>query len=219
MRRLLAIGVFAAAVAFAQPPTGGSIAVTGTILDQISITNASGTAVSATVTMANLTAANSGALVGGTADVRIRSNKAFTLTAATTFTNTGNGTDAGGSPITADDIGFGINASVAGGNGNNVVARTDTISPVFDYLTTNVNALTPVNGLTPYASGIAHKGTLTDIPPAGATVMTGNRISKKGNIQTDNNFLNVTFGVGTLPQYFTTTSGFAATITLTVATT
>jgi hypothetical protein len=46
----------------------------------------------------------------------------------------------------------------------------------------------------------------------------GTRISKKGNIITPDNFVKLTFGAATLPQYFTPTTGFQAVITLTVVT-
>jgi hypothetical protein len=213
MKRLFAIGAFAAAAAFAQ--TTGHITVNGDIPGGFSLTNTSNATLTATVSLATLTPANISTLVGGTTDVRLRSNKPYKLTASTALTTTGVAdADGGGDHITAADIGFGINATV--GTGANVVTRSDTVTDLFDYLTTNVNALTVTNGLTPYVVATPHKGTLADIS-GGAQVIAGNRISKKGNILTDNNFLLLTFGVATLPQYFTATTGFQADILLTIA--
>ena len=48
--------------------------------------------------------------------------------------------------------------------------------------------------------------------------MTGNRVSNKGNIQSDDNFMKLSFNVATLPQYFSPTTGFSAVITLTPVT-
>jgi hypothetical protein len=146
--------------------------------------------------------------------VRIRSNQQYKLNAAVTFTNAGAGTDDGGAPVAVTDIGFGITARDATG-ANMATGHSDTITPKFDYTGTAMSALPVVNGLTPFVAGT--NGTLNDIS-ASTQVVQGSRISKKGNIETDNNFLKLTFGVATLPQYFTPTSGFQAVITLTVVT-
>jgi len=53
---------------------------------------------------------------------------------------------------------------------------------------------------------------------AGTQVVTGNRISNKGNITSDDNFMLLGFNVAALPQYFTPTTGFSAVITLTPST-
>jgi hypothetical protein len=58
--------------------------------------------------------------------------------------------------------------------------------------------------------------TLADITGS-TTIMSGPRISKKGNMATDNNFIAIQFGVATLPQLHTPNQGFSTTITLTIA--
>lgn len=212
MKLLLAIGAFAAA-AFAQ--TTGTVTVTGDIPDAISITNTSDAALSATQSLGTLTAANSSTLAAITPlDVRVRSNQQYKLNAAMIFTNAGPGADDGGAPIAVTDVGFGITARDATG-ANVATGHSDTITSKFDYTTTAMSALPVVNGLTPFVAGT--NGTLNDIS-ASTQVVQGSRISKKGNIETNNNFLKLTFGVGTLPQYFTPTTGFQAVITLTAVT-
>jgi hypothetical protein len=47
--------------------------------------------------------------------------------------------------------------------------------------------------------------------------LAGQRISKRGNLITDNNFISVSFGVAVLPQLFTPSTSFSATVTLTMA--
>jgi hypothetical protein len=210
MKRLLAIGTFAAAAAFAQ--TTGTITVTGNIPDAISLTNSSDGALSTTQALGALTAANNSTLAAITpVDVRIRSNKQYKLNASMVLTNAGAGTADGGDSIAATDIGFGIAALDA--TGSNVAGpRTDTITPIFNYISTAMSALPVSNGLTPFQAGT--NGTLNDIASS-TQVVQGNRISTKGNIQTNNNFVKLTFAVATLPQYFTPTTGFQAVITLT----
>ena len=78
-----------------------------------------------------------------------------------------------------------------------------------------MSALPVTNGMTPFVANT--NGTLADIAIP-KQLATGSRVSKKGNIQTNNNFLKLTFGVATLPQYFTPTTGFQAVITLTAVT-
>ena len=67
------------------------------------------------------------------------------------------------------------------------------------------------DGLTPSFSR-----TLNDIQTA-QQILQGTRISKKGNLMTTDNFISVTFGVATLPQFFTPNTNFSAVITLTMA--
>jgi hypothetical protein len=59
--------------------------------------------------------------------------------------------------------------------------------------------------------------TLNDITGTGAQVISGSRISSKGNLATNDNYISVFFGVATLPQFFTPNAGFSSTITLTIA--
>src|SRR5947208_978452 len=208
LKRLLALGALAGAAAFAQ--TSGTITVTGNIPDVVSITNTSNAALSTTSALGTLTAANNSTLAAITpVDVRIRSNKQYKLNAAMVLTNAGAGTPDGGDSIAATDIGFGVTTRDATA-ANMAAGHTDTITTKFDYTTTAMSALPVTNGLTPFVAGT--NGTLNDISSS-AQIAQGSRISKKGNIQTNNNFLLLSFGVATLPQYFTPTTGFQAVVT------
>ena len=213
--RLLTLSALAAAAAFAQ--TTGTITINGSIPDSISITNTSNTLLTATTTLGALVAANTSTLatLAAPVDVRIRSNKQFKLNAVAVFTNGGAGLDDGGTAMTSSDIGFGITAKDV--TGANVVGARglDAITGKFNYIATTFGSLTVTNGKTPFVAGT--NGTLNDII-ASAQMMTGNRISNKGNIQSDDNFMQLSFNAATLPQYFSPTTGFSAVITLTPVT-
>lgn len=194
--------------AFAQ--TSGTITVTGTNPEAFSLTNVSEGALSSTIALGTLTPAAGGTLNTNTATIRLRSNKAYKVTAqAGTLSVTGAGSADGGSSIALSDIGFGITAtSLTGANVANTGSRTDAIAAGYD-----VSGGWPAatNGLTP-----AFTKTLSNISSA-TQVLSGTRISSKGNLTTDNNFITATFGASTLPQFFTPNSGFSSVITLTVA--
>lgn len=213
--RILTLSALATAAAFAQ--TTGTITITGSIPDAISMTNTSNTLLTATSSLGVLVAANTSTLatLALPVDVRIRSNKQFKLNAIATFTNSGAGTDDGGQAITPSDIGFGTTAKDV--TGANVVTTRglDSITGIFDYITTAFGSLPVTNGKTPF-NGTTH-GTLNEII-VGTQVMTGNRISKLGNIQSDDNFMKLSFNVATRPQYFSPTTAFSAVITLTPVT-
>jgi hypothetical protein len=214
LRNLFALLVLITAGAFAQ--TTGTVTLTGTIPDAVSLTNSSDTALSTTLTLGALVATNNTTLAAiAPLDVHLRSNKQYKLNASMVFTNAGNGTPAGGDSIADIDIGFGITAVVAPGANGATGRAADTITTKFDYTTTAMSALSNPTGTTPFVSGT--NGTLHDIV-ASTQVVTGARISKKGNIITPDNFLKLTFGAATLPQYFTPTTGFQAVVTLTVVT-
>lgn len=195
-----------ASAAFAQT---GTITVTGTTPDAFSMTNTSGNALSATIAFNVMTPANSTTVVSDEATVRMRSNKAYKVSAqAGSLTVNGAGAADGGDTISLSDFGFGITSVV--NNGANVAGnpgRADTVATNFSV----VSWPAATNGLTP-----SFTKTLFDITST-TDVLTGPRISKKGNLATDNNFIEVKFGVATLPQYFTPNTGFSTVITLTMA--
>jgi hypothetical protein len=194
--------------------TTGTITVTGSNPTAVSATNTSDSNLSATIALGTLTPATGSALAAGTVQVRLRSNKAYTLSAQATALNFSSPDAAdGGSAIALSDIGFGVTAIDATGT-NVATGHTDTIvagSPSFDYRS-GWPAVS--NGLTPFVAGT--HATLNNIS-ANTQVLSGSRISSKGNISTNNNYVLVTFGLATLPQYFTPNSGFSSTITITVA--
>jgi hypothetical protein len=191
--------------------TAGTITVNGTNPIASSITNTSDATLAATVALGTLTPANDGVLTVSTpVAMRLRSNKAYKVTAqATALTVSGPGADDGGSPITLSDIGFGVTSLVTTG-ANVATGHTDTIVSKFNYTSAWP---TVTNGLTPFVAGT--NGTLNDIT-ADTQILSGSRISAKGNISTNNNFILLSLGVATLPQYFTPNTTFSTTITVTL---
>ena len=213
-RTMKLLFIFLAIVCLAEAAlaqTTGTITVTGTNPTSVSVTNTSDAALSTTVALGTLTPATGGTLATSTVQANLRSNKAYTLSAqASALSISGGGATDGGSAITLSDIGFGITAINATG-ANVATGHTDTIVSLFNY-GSGFPAVT--NGLTPFVAGT--NGTLNDIT-ASTQILSGSRISAKGNISTNNNFVQVTFGIATLPQYFTPNSGFSTTVTLTIA--
>jgi hypothetical protein len=202
--------LFMAEMALAQ--TTGTVTVTGTNPAAVSITNTSDAPLSTTVALGTLTPATGSTLATQSFQVRMRSSKAYVLSAQTTAISfTSLGAPDGGDTITAGDIGFGITTLAnTGVNVANTGSRTDAVVAKFNY-TGGYPAVT--NGLTPFVAGT--NGTLSDIS-SNTQVLSGSRISTKGNISTNNNFITATLGLATLPQYFTPNTDFSATITLTV---
>jgi hypothetical protein len=197
-------------VSFAQ--TTGTVTVTGSNPAAVSITNTSDSSISTTVALGTLTPATGGALTQGTFQVRLRSNKAYVLSAqATALSFNGLGSTDGGDTIALGDIGFGITALAnTGTNVANTGSRTDSVVSLFDR-TSGFPSVT--NGLTPFVSGT--HGTLNNIT-SNTQLLSGPRISSKGNISTSNNFILATLALATLPQYFTPNTDFSTTVTLTI---
>ena len=210
--QLLTLSALAAAAAFAQVTATGTITITGSVPASISMTNdaaPSNTLLNGTIALGSLVAANTATLATLTnpVNVRIRSNKQFKLSAMVapmTFTSTD--LDDSGLPITAADIGFGITATLQPLNSTGRPA--DSIDPLFDCST---GFGTVANGHMTFT-----KATLNDLLTS-KDILTGHRISKSGNQQSDDNFLTVSFNAATLPQYFTPNTGFSAMVTLTAA--
>jgi hypothetical protein len=199
-----------AQIGFAQ--TTGTITVSGTDPEAFSITNTSNAQLSATVILGTLNPATGGTLSTGSTQIRLRSNKAYKLSAATTSLSfTSAGSNDGGDPLALTDFGFGISSIDATG-ANVANSSGHTIVSLYDY---DPRTVSVTNGLTPFVPST--NGTLNDIAGSGAQILSGPRISALGNISTDNNFILVTLAVATLPQYFTPNQGFSTTVTLTIA--
>jgi hypothetical protein len=212
-KRFIIAGLAIAAMAgTALAQTTGTITITGTNPAAVSITNASDAALSTTVTMGTLTPTTGTAMAFGTFPIRLRSSKAYVLSAqATALSFTGLGATDGGDTMSGADVGFGITAMTnTGVNVANSGTRTDTVVAKFNYVG-GFPAVT--NGLTPFVAGT--NGTLNDVS-ANTQILSGSRISTKGNISTNNNFIAATLGLAILPQYFTPNTDFSTTVTLTV---
>ena len=191
--------------------SSGTITVSGSDPEAISVTNTSDTVLSSTVNLGTLTPTTGSSLVSGSSQIRLRSNKAYTVSAqATALSFVGAGSADGGRPLALGDIGFGISSTDASG-ANVANATGHSVVNLFNY---DPSTVTVSNGLTPFVSGT--HGTLGDLASS-TQIMSGPRISKQGNISTNNNFVLVTMKMATLPQYFTPNTSFSTTITLTVA--
>jgi hypothetical protein len=146
---------------------------------------------------------------------RLRSNAPYILTAQvgvlSGISDGEAGTDSAG--IKTGDIGFGFTAaidqsgaSVVGGGGS--PSRMDTITPGFDMR----------NGW-PSASGgqtPVFTRTLHDIYGRNVQILSGPRISAKGDNGSDDNFITVTVGIAALPQYWNA-GAFRGVVTFTIA--
>ncbi len=219
-RQLMVLGA-AALIAFPSmilaQGTGGTITFGGTVPTTYSITNASngnlaGALGDFTMTIAKGTLATPTPMV-----FRLRSNAAYKVTAQTSaLTGVSEGTQTTASTaaegLKTGDIGIGLTAaidksglSVVGGGAE--PSRVDTIVTGFDV---TGGWPTVSNGHTP-----AFTKTLHDLA-SDTQILSGTRISAGGDNSSDDNFLVLTVGVATLPQYMTP-GAFSGTVTFTIA--
>ena len=75
------VSLAAGDVAHAQTPTSGTVTVTGTTPEALSLTNESDATVSSTIALGTLTPGTSNTLTTGQTTIRLRSNKAYKVTA------------------------------------------------------------------------------------------------------------------------------------------
>ncbi len=208
---ILAILAVFSMVEMASAQTG-TVTVTGTNPSSVSITNTSDAAVSTTVALGTLTPTTGGVLATNSTTVWLRSSKAYVLSAQAAALNfTALGSVDNGTTIALSDIGFGVTTlGLTGANVANTGSRNDAVISKFDYTS---GYPTVTNGLTPFQAGT--NGTLNDIT-SNTQILSGSRISSLGNMSTDNNYIAVTLGVATLPQYFTPNTSFSSVVTLTI---
>jgi hypothetical protein len=203
--------------------TGGTGGFGGTVPTTFSITdNTSGNSTLAGTlgAFSTLSVGTGSSLVSSNATpltFRLRSNAAYKISAAvTSMTGMTDGTSSGASTtaqaIKTGDIGFGFTTaidqtglSVVGGGTS--PSRTDSIVSGYD-VTSGWASLS--NGHTP-----SFTKTLHDIY-SGTQILSGSRISSNGDNTSDDNFLVITLGVATLPQFFTP-AVFTGVVTLTIA--
>jgi hypothetical protein len=209
-KSIFAVLAMTAMAATATAQTTGTIIINGNNPAAVSITNDTDTALSTTVVMGTLTPTTGGTLTPASFPIRLRSSRAYVLSAqATALSFTGLDPANGGATMSAADLGFGITTLT--NTGANVAAgRTDTIIPLFNY---TGGFPTVTNGLTPFVVGT--HGTLGDVS-ANTQILSGGRISARGNISTNNNYITATLALAALPQYFTANTSFSTTVTLTV---
>ena len=161
-----------ASAAFAQ----NTITVTGNNPEAFSLTDTGGNTLSATIALGALTPSNTNALtVGGPVTVRMRSNKAYKITAQ------------------ASALTFSPGGAVPDGG--------DTIAAGFNY---NPSSVAATNGLTPYSGVGSGRATLADIiANPNLAILSGPKIANNEGINNQNNFLTVTITFGLVGQFFT----------------
>src|SRR5262245_63899866 len=105
---------FAALMLFARTAlaqTTGTITVTGSTPTDVSVTNTTDGTLTSTVALGSLTPAAGGTLMTSTVQARLRSNKAYTLSAQASALSISSPAAAdGGASISLGDIGFGVTA-------------------------------------------------------------------------------------------------------------
>ncbi len=201
--------------------TTGSGTFGGTVPTAFSITNTSnGNLSDALGSFSTLTIGKGTLATPATLQLQLRSNYVYKLTANAAVTagiTDGTKTVASNTAkaITTGDIGVGFTAAIdASGasvvNGGASPTRTDTIVSGFD-VTGGWPSVT--NGRTP-----AFTKTLHDIYGSDVQILSGDRISASGDDSSSDNFLLLTMGIAAVPQYWTPSSGFSGTVTLTIAT-
>ncbi len=217
-RRIVQWGAFALmsvpGVVLAQ--TGG---YSGTVPETYAITNTSNGTLAGTLGGFTTLTIGSGTLATPTAlAFRIRSNAAYRVSANAAVTSgiTDGAASAAGTTAQAlktGDIGFGFTSAIVQTgasvvNGGVTPSRTDTIHSGFDAISGWPSV---TNGHTP-----SFGKTLHDIYGADTEILDGDRISASGDNSSSDNFLLVTVGVATLPQYLTA-GAFSGTVTFTMA--
>lgn len=163
-----------------------------------------------TMNIGDVSPANLANYAGGTVQVILRTNAAYTLSAQVTASS-GFGA-VGSGDITLADVGYGLSGLAASGTGSLVTATAvsgSTFAGSFgnDPSTAGKDA----DGIPTYATTLNSIGASTQ-------VLSGPRISKGGSVSSPNNGLLVNTHYTVAPQFFTPTGAFSATVTYTLAT-
>jgi len=198
---------------YAQGLTGTGT-YSGTVPETYAISNTSDGSLAGTLgDFSTLTIAK-GSLVNPTPlQMRLRSNHVYQITAKAVVTSgitDGTASVAGTSAqtIKTGDIGFGFTSAIDKSGASVVGTRTDTINTGFD-VHTGWPSVT--DGHTP-----SYSKTLHDIYTSDTQILSGDRISASGDNSSSDNFLLITIGISTLPQYLTP-GAFSGTVTFTIA--
>jgi hypothetical protein len=227
MKRMKRIGILLSSAALltilpvVMPAQGtnGTATFGGTVPTTFSMANTSNGSLAAAVgTFSTLTIGNDVLSSPTPLVFRLRSNAGYKLTAQVgSLVGMTDGAPSGVSnslqAIKTGDIGLGFTSAIDRSglsvvNGGPSPTRTDSIVTGFD-VTAGWPAVT--TGHTP-----AFTKTLHDIFGADTQILSGDRISASGDNSSSDNFLTVTVGVATLPQYMTP-GAFSGTVTFTIA--
>jgi hypothetical protein len=196
------IGVFACGFVFATSLWGQA--------GQHSITNTSDGTLAASVAIGALTPSRTTSVSASQVQFRLRSKNnasGYRLDASATFSVAPTGAVAGGSTMSASDIGVGLSLSYSAGV---PLPRVDTIASGFDY---NPSAVAATNGLTPFQGAAFGQATLADLI-TGVKLLSGPRFDNQ--INNSSGYGLVTLTLGFVPQYFTPAT-FSGVITLTIS--
>jgi len=197
----------------------GTGSYSGTVPTTFTISNTSNGSLSGVLgNFGTLSMTNSSTLSTPTAlTFRMRSNAAYKLTANASVTSgitDGTASAAGttAQAIKTGDIGFGFTAAINQGGasvvgGGETPTRTDTIVSGYD---ASSGWASVTDGHTPSFSKTLH-----DIYGNDVQILSGDRISASGDNTSDDNFLTLTVGIATLPQYLTP-GAFSGTVTFTI---
>jgi hypothetical protein len=191
----------------------------GTVPTTVAITDVSNSNLAGTLgTFGTLTIGKSTLVTPTPLAFRLRGNAQYQLSAdVTAMTGMTNGLATPDASTTAQsiktgDVGFGFTTAIVK-NGLSVVGGGNSPNR-HDQIVTGYNVTggwpTTTDGHTP-----AFTKTLHDIYNS-TQILSGDRISASGDNSSDDNYLVVTLGVATLPQYVTPTV-FSATVTLTIS--
>ena len=180
------------------------------------VTNSANAAMADPAPFGTLTPGTSNTPQNAQVQFRLRSRRAtaaggYRVDAQVNFVPTTVAPTAGGSTISASDIGVGITSIIPAANVD--MPRADLVAPGFGY---DPAAVLVVNGLTPFTGAGAGQATLADLI-ANRKILNGNRIAANVNIGAATiNFLTVTMKFAVVPQYFTP-ANFSALVTLTIS--
>jgi hypothetical protein len=177
------------------------------------ITDTTDATLTATAAFGTLTPGTSATPISTQVQFRLRSRQAggYRIDGQATFTTTLNAAVAGGTTVSASDIGVGITSILPAAGAD--LPRADVISAGFSYDPSTKSA---VNGLTPFTGAASGQATLADLS-ASRKLLSGNRIA--ANINTGGgttNYLTVTMKFAVVPQYFTP-ANFSSVVTLTIS--
>ena len=167
------------------------------------LTNTADVALAAAAPFGTLTPGTSNTPQSVQVQFRLRSRRStasggYRVDAQANFVPVTVASTAGGSTISASDIGVGITSILPAANTD--MPRADLVAPGFGY---DPAAVLAVNGLTPFSGAGAGQATLADLN-ASRKILNGNRIAANINIGgATTNYLTVTMKFAVVPQYFT----------------
>lgn len=218
------IGIFSIAAGAASAQSTGTVTVSGSVAKSASIRwwsftalnsetgvntpNTQNSPLALTLSLGDVSPANSSSYAGGKVKVVLRTNAAYALSAQVTASS-GFGGAANGD-ITLSDVGFGLaNLANSGALVFGDPATTSVVAGSFG----NDPSAAAKNG-----DGVPTFPTsFNNISAAATQVLSGPRVSKAGSVNSPNNGLLVDTIYAIGPQFFTPTT-FSATVTYTITT-